>query len=429
MKKALIITYYWPPSGGSGVQRWVKFAKYLPSFGWQPVIYTPENPELSATDPSLAVEIPPEAVIIKRKILEPYGIYNRLSGKKTKSSGLNPINSQDKSLRHRIFLWIRANFFVPDPRIGWLRPSLRFLKKYLRDNPVDVIVSTGPPQSMHLIARKLALETGIPWIADFRDPWTKMFYYKDLPLTRRNDKRQHEMEKKVLKDASVVVAVSPLVQEEFMAMTDTPVALITNGYDESDFEGEVAQGEYFTITHTGLFSSVGNPETLWSVLGKMCAADADFAASLRIRLAGKTDREIKEAIESAGLGKKMENLGYVPHADAVREQRRASLLILPLRKEPEYRAVLPGKLFEYLASGRPILGIGQTDGAMARLIEENNAGQVAEWEDEKTIKEYIEYCWECFRTGKEAREVADVGKYSRRALSATMAALMDSLLK
>lgn len=427
MKKALIITYYWPPSGGSGVQRWVKFAKYLPSLGWQPVIYTPENPELSSIDPSLASEIPPEAVIIKRKIIEPYGIYNKLAGKK--KSGLNPINSQDKSLKHRIFLWIRANFFVPDPRISWLRPSRHFLKKYLSENPVDIIVSTGPPQSMHLIARKLALEMGIPWIADFRDPWTKMFYYKDLPLTCRNDRTHHEMEKKVLDDASVVVAVSPLVQEEFRAMTDTPVVLITNGYDESDFEGDVPQGEQFTITHTGLFSSVGNPETLWKVLGNMCREDADFAASLRIHLAGKTDEEIKETIVAAGLGEKTEDLGYVPHAEAVKEQRMASMLILPLRKEPEYRAVLPGKLFEYLASGRPILGIGQTDGAMARLVEENEAGCVADWGQEKKIKTYIEYCWGCFRTGKEARKTADVGKYSRRVLSADMAALMDSLVK
>ena len=409
------------------MQRWVKFSKYLPSLGWQPVVYTPLNPELSSTDPSLAAEIPPEAEVIKRRIREPYGIYNALSGKKT--SGLNPINSQDRSLRHRIFLWIRANFFVPDPRIAWLRPSVRYLKKYLREHPVDVIVSTGPPQSMHLIAGEVSKATGLPWIADFRDPWTKMFYYKDLPLTRRNDRRQHLLEKEVLDDATVVVAVSPIVQDEFEAMTDTPVTLITNGFDESDFEGEVPGSEDFTVTHTGLFSSVGNPETLWKVLAEKCANESEFARRLKIRLVGKTDREIKESIEAVGLGDKVVDLGYVPHKDAVKEQRAASMLILPLRKEPEYRAVLPGKLFEYLASGRPILGIGQKDGAMARLVRENEAGCVADWEDEREIKEYIGYCWESFRAGKMARGAVDVEKYSRRALSGAMAALMDSLVK
>lgn len=197
-KRVLIISYYWPPTGGSGVQRWVKFAKYLPSEGWQPVIYTPLNPEAITVDESLISEIPPEVEVIKRKIFEPYNIYRALTGKKgrTAQSGeVNPINSQKKSFTQKVSMWIRGNMFIPDPRCFWIGPSVRFLKKYLKEHPVDVIVSTGPPHSMHLIARKVARSTGIPWVADFRDPWTKMFYFKHLALSPWAERKHARLEK------------------------------------------------------------------------------------------------------------------------------------------------------------------------------------------------------------------------------------------
>ena len=260
MRRVLIITYYWPPSGGSGVQRWVKFAKYLPKEGWQPVIYTPQNPELTTIDKTLSSEIPPEAEIVKRKIFEPYGIYRKLMGKnsstdlKTLTSAgsdggeVNPINGGGKSWKQRLSLYIRGNFFIPDPRVLWVRPSVRFLKSYLKDHPVDVIVSTGPPQSMHLIGLALSKETGIPWVADFRDPWTKMFYFKHLGLTPKSEAKHHELEKKVLDGASRIISVSPMVQEDFRKMTSTPVELITNGFDEDDFNHRVDLDENFNIT-------------------------------------------------------------------------------------------------------------------------------------------------------------------------------------
>lgn len=201
-----------------------------------------------------------------------------------------------------------------------------------------------------------------------------MFYFKHLGLTSWAEKKHHRLEQSVLDGATRVIAVSPLVQDEFKAMTKTPVELITNGYDEEDFKKDVELDENFNITHTGLFASDGNPETLWKVLAHKCEEDEEFRRSLRIRLVGKTDREITDSIEAAGLGGNLKDFGYQDHEMAVREQLNASILILPLRKEPEYRAVLPGKLFEYLASRRPILGIGQTDGAMARIVGETDPG-------------------------------------------------------
>lgn len=437
MKRVLIISYYWPPTGGSGVQRWVKFAKYLPSEGWQPVIYTPENPEQLAVDESLAAEVPAEAEVIKTRIVEPYEIYKKMlrkSGHSKEAVEVNPVNAQNKSFLQKAAMWIRGNFFRPDPRCLWIGPSVRFLKKYLQEHPVDLIVSTGPPQSMHLIGRRLALETGLPWIADFRDPWTKIFYFKHLSMTRATERWHKRMEKKVLDDASVVVAVSPLVLQEFQQMTQTPVELITNGFDECDFSSErccEADGgpdREFCITHTGLFAADGNPVMLWNVLGEKCAADENFRKALKIKLIGKTDDSILKALRDAGLEGAVEDMGYQPHAVAVEQQRKASLLILPLRKEPEYKAVLPGKLFEYLASWRPVLGIGQPDGAMSMILNTTKTGVVFDWEDRTSIARFIDLCWKNHLEGRLIVEDADISQFTRHNLTRRMAQLFDRLI-
>ena len=438
MKRVLVITYYWPPSGGSGVQRWVKFAKYLPSEGWQPVIYTPENPEYTAIDHTLEAEIPREAEIIRRPIAEPYNLYRRLMGKgastdmKTLTAGasggaVTEISSGRKSFKQRLSLWVRGNLFVPDPRAGWVKPSVRFLKEYLKEHPVDVIVTTGPPHSMHLIGQRLHKELGIPWIPDFRDPWSRMYYLKHLPMTHRTWRRLREMEQSVLDECSTVLAVTPLVQEEFRAQTATPVEMITNGYDGIDFEQSVEPDGFFNIVHTGLFAADGNPLTLWKVLGLKAWADADFKKALRLRLVGKVDREVYDAIEDVGLKDNVVDLGYKDHLTAVREQLAATVLVLPLRNDPEYRPILPGKLFEYLASRRPILGIGQEDGAMARVLTDTGAGITADWDNMDAMRSFIDTEWEQFKAGDVPPVAGDITRFSRRSLTHELAALLEKV--
>ena len=442
MKRLLIITYYWPPTGGSGVQRWVKFSKYLPERGWQPVIYTPENPEQLARDESLLADIPECAEVIKTHITEPYEIYRRLTGGK-KGAEVNPVNAQHKNWKQRLSLWIRGNCFIPDPRIGWVRPSVRFLVKYLKEHPVDAVVTTGPPQSVHLIGRGLKRALGLHWIADFRDPWTEMFFYKHLGLSAAVDRRHHRLEQSVLDEADTVVSVSPPVAADFRSKTKTPVVLITNGFDEDDFAkvgtatapaslsgpdaslvpdparvngfAGAAAVPAFRLVHTGLFAADGNPLNLWDVLAERCQADPAFRARLEIRLAGKVDTAITDAIRARGLGDNLVELGYLPHDETVREQRAADILLLPLRQEPEYAKVLPGKIFEYLAARRPVLGIGQPDGAAAQILRDAGAGEMFDWDQRDQLLAFLD---------AEHPEATGIEKYSRRSLTAQLTQIL-----
>ena len=318
-------------------------------------------------------------------------------------------------------MFLRGNLFIPDPRVSWVAPSVRYLKKYLREHPVDAVVTTGPPHSMHLIGLGLKKALGVKWIADFRDPWTEMFYYKHLSLTKASDRKHHRLEQQVLDSCDRVIAVSPPVRDDFAARTSTPVSLITNGYDEEDIpaEGTVEYSEKFRIVHTGLFAADGNPVELWQALGQRCKTDPDFRSRLQIRLCGKTDPQIKQSLDLAGLEGLYEDLGYLPHDKVVREQRAASVLLLPLRREAEYAKVLPGKIFEYMASLRPVLGIGQCDGAAAKLLDSSGCGKFFEWEDADGMMDFLL---------SPPKVKADVEQYSRFRLTESLAGLLDEVL-
>ena len=426
MKKVLIITYYWPPTGGSGVQRWVKFAKYLRRFGWEPVIYTPENPEQLARDESLTADVPSDIEVIRRPILEPYKLYRKFFRSGDKGAGVNQMNGQKKTFKQRLAVLARGNLFVPDPRAGWVRPSVKFLRKYLKDNPVDAIVTSGPPQSMHLIGLKLKLKTGVRWLADFRDPWTRVYYFKHMGLFPWTAAWHRRLEQKVLDNADTIIAVTSYVQADFQASTTTPVELITNGFDQDDFVSEppALPADRFTIVHTGIMASDGNPLRLWDVLARKCSEDANFKQQLRIRLAGPTDAEIFEALKMRGLGDNVDNLGYISHTQTIQEQRNANILIMPLREEPELAKILPGKIFEYLAARRPILGIGQESGAVADVLKDAGAGVIYDWDRVEPVRNYIESAWERHLLGADDSPKGDISKYSRLELTKKLAEIL-----
>ncbi len=565
--KVLVITYYWPPSGGSGVQRWLKTSKYLPQYGWEPVIYTPLNPDVNSVDESLLKDVSPDLEVIKRKIVEPYGFYKVLTGKKkgellqanlitgggeSVSGGRSVSDNgtgkkKSGSLAERISRYIRANWFIPDPRIWWIRPSVKFLSKYIcqsnapiaeqnegssekrncnegalekrnhnegalekRNHNEDAweknaggccqekiaaIISTGPPHSMHLIARQLHRDLNIPWIADFRDPWTNIFYFKHLGLSAKSLRKHKALERSVLEEADKIVVVSNQMKKEFIhsfsckeaserglkeegsldggGCLDGKIVVIPNGYDPDDFDAEkntelaaaekdvarmtsswndvvekhitgmVADGEddgkkmdgmaedgrKFVVVHTGLMPESANPDKFWKVLGDMVKSDRELKEKLLVVTMGQTDGIVKKDIAENGLSDNFKDLGYVPHAQSVAWQKRADILLLPLRKEEESKAILTGKFFEYLAAGKPILAFGPTDGDLADILKKTSAGTICEFSDEDSVRKAFTNLWagrgKITETTPEAEEERQ--KFSRKKQAGDFAEMLNRI--
>ena len=380
VKKVLILTYYWPPSGGAGVQRWLKFVKYLQEFGWEPVVYTAENGEYPVLDDSLFKDIPKGITILKQPIWEPYQLYKKVIGQKKDQrvvSGFLQENGK-KRLGHKVSLWLRGNVFIPDARRFWIRPSISYLSKWLQDHPVDLIVSTGPPHSMHLIGLGLKLKTGLPWLADFRDPWVNIDFAGDLSMSTWAKNRNVFLEKKVLQTADQVVVVSELMAEEFRSKTSKPVAVITNGYDPDDFDipdSLLPHDGKFSIVHTGSLNDRRNHPELWESIARLRKENPAFKVSCVIRLIGKNDFSVRQRIEQAGLLECTEWVDYMPHAQIIAEQKSAAVLLLSINnygnEEKGFfspKATLTGKLFEYLAAQRPVLMVGPEDGQAAEVL-------------------------------------------------------------
>ncbi|MFZ4583417.1 MAG: glycosyltransferase, partial [Paludibacter sp.] len=320
MKKVLIITYYWIPSGGAGVQRWVKFTKYLRNFGWEPVIYAPANPEYPSEDLSFAKDIPADITILKEPIWEPYNIYRNLFGKKGEKINAGFISENKKAgWKEKLSIWIRGNFLIPDPRCFWIRPSVKFISNYLVDNKIDTIITTGPPHSMHLIG--LGLKKRMPalkWIADFRDPWTNIDFYADLNLTFLADKLHHTLERKVVQHADAVLVVSNGMKDEFELLKPQRLEVITNGYDVDDTTTkQVKLDEKFSLSHIGTLNAARNPKILWRVLAELCNENEQFKADLIIRLVGKTDFSVFEEIDKNGLTNQVKKIAYLTHSEAI----------------------------------------------------------------------------------------------------------------
>ena len=429
-KKVLIITYYFPPSGGSGVQRWLKFTKYLPEFGWEPIVYTPENPDFEIKDESLLNDVPPNTVVLKRKIWEPYHIYRFIVGEKKNKSNIN--NNKPKSKKngflHKIAFTLRGNLLIPDPRCFWIRPSFNYLKKYLSENPVDAIVSTGPPHSMHIIARKLHKKTQIPWIADFRDPWTNIDFYKELNLTCLADKIHHKKEQEIISEANCIVSVTPTWCAEFEAKHPQKIALVHNGYDESDVgKTNVALDADFSLVHIGIINKDRNPKVLWEALHLLLKEDDDLRKALKIKLVGNIDATVSSDIEQYKLSSYIETISYLPHKEAIEFQQKAQILLLLINNTPNAGGILTGKLYEYMASLRPVLAIGPTESDIATLLHETKAGSIIDFKDVEGMKAELLHLFGQYKSGTLSSSTTGYQQYSRRAQCGIMANLLNEI--
>ncbi|MBU1948755.1 MAG: glycosyltransferase family 4 protein [Candidatus Eisenbacteria bacterium] len=435
MKRVLMIAYYFPPSGGSGVQRPLKFVKYLPRNGWQPVVLTvPENSAFPARDEKLAADIPEGTEIYRVRILEPHTLYSRLTGRSSGSAtDVETVARWDRlPLQARIMSRIRATFFVPDARIGWYPFAVRAALKIHRANPFDVVFSTGPPFTNHLIGRAVARKIGRPWVADYRDPWTRAVFYPNRPgLVRAWDRR---LEGRCLRDASMNIVVSPAMIDEFIkdhsGLNESDFALIPNGFDPDDFAGiEPPKERALTIVHSGSLFANRRPDLFFDAVRDLLAGDPRCREDLRLVFIGRLDAETRSILQSPPISSIVQDEGYCSHAEAVRWLRRGQILLLPVGAGPEVRGLATGKIFEYLAAGPPILTIG-TPGEAARITEETGTGWVLNPQDKRGMKALLQNALKTHREGRmlqtDRREDA-IENYSRAALTKRLAQLLESV--
>lgn len=430
MKRVLIISYYWPPGGGAGVQRWLKFAKYLRDFGWEPVVYTPQNPEYPALDPSLEKDVPKGIEVLKTRILEPYLLYKIFSGRSYRENIQAGFISEKKrpGIAEKISAWIRGNLFIPDARCFWIGPSVKFLAKWLRENHVDAIVSTGPPHSMHMIAYGLKQMVNIPWLADFRDPWTQIDFYNKLRLTRWADAKHKRLERKVLETADRVVTVSPTCSEGLKSIYSRNIHVITNGFDPADFGNLPPFGyDTFSITHLGSLNADRNPHKLWEVLAQLVEQREFFATKLAIRLIGKTDISVLDSLQATGLTRFVEKTGYLPHDQALAKASQSAVLLLPLNNTPNVMGITTGKIFEYLALKRPVLAIGPEDGDAASIIMQTQSGHIASFDDKNKMTQLLLEWEQAILNKKLELNSRNTEHYSRLELTRALSKILDSM--
>jgi hypothetical protein len=424
-KKILIITYYWPPAGGPGVQRWLKFVKYLPDFGIQPIVYIPENPTYPIVDENLLKEVSDRAIILKQKIFEPYQLASFLSKNKTKkiSSGIIP-NQKKQSFLDKTFLWIRGNLFIPDARVFWVKPSVAYLEKYILENNIDTIVTSGPPHSLHLIGLELKQKLDLKWFADFRDPWTTIGYHKSLRLSRFAAKKHKALEHQVLNTADTIIVTSKTTKTEFQAITNKPIAVITNGYDTENVEKQTLDSK-FSLAHIGSFLSERNPLILWESLVELLHEIPDFKSHLEVKLIGAVSQEVLETITQFGLNSYLNNLGYVSHAEAIAHQRKSQVLLLIEIDSEDTKSIIPGKLFEYMVSNRPIVAIGPNGSDFAEIITETNTGVFFDYSEKMKLKSVILDFYNQFLEGKLQANGVGLQRYSRKNLTKELVQLIQ----
>jgi Glycosyltransferase Family 4 len=425
-KKLLIITYYWPPAGGPGVQRWLKFVKYLPEFGIQPIVYIPENPTYPIVDENMISEVSDKAIIIRNKIFEPYQLASFLSKNKTKtiSSGLIP-NKKKQTFIDKCMLWVRGNFFVPDARVYWVKPSVKYLKKYIQENNIETIVTSGPPHSLHLIGLHLKKEMNLKWLADFRDPWTTIGYHKALKLSSFAKKKHKLIEKTVLNSADHIIVTSKTTKTEFETITTKPIVVITNGYDETTI-GRQTLDEKFTLSHIGSFLSDRNPKILWEVLSELITENINFGLHFQLNLIGKTSQEVLESISEFDLIKYSNLIGYVSHHEAIVYQKKSQVLLLIEIDSLETRSIIPGKLFEYMVSERPIITIGPKGSDMEEIIAETNTGIFHNYQEKEKLKQTILNYFDLYLENKLSVFAVGLEKYSRKNLTEKLVYVLNA---
>ena len=381
LKKVLIITYYWPPAGGPGVQRVLKFAKYLPEFGWQPIILTVENGEYPAIDISLQDDIPSSCQVHKTFSLEPNLFYKKFTGMVVDEKIPTAVlAAESTNWKKRLANWIRLNLFIPDAKIGWIPFAVRKGKKIIKAEKPDIIFSSSPPPTVHLIAHKLAKWSGIKWVADFRDPWTDIYHYNDVKRSAWSLNRDKDKEKEIVTTAGEIITVSQNVAELLNEKTTNQreIYIIPNGYDEADFIdlGEETTFDKFTIAYAGKMNIQQNPVKLWQDIGELVRSNKKFAENFQLIFIGKIVNEVFKQLNTQGLENYYKYLGYLNHDVMLKKMMNSNILLLIIPDTTRNKGIVTGKLFEYIAMRNYVLGVGPVDGDAAKILNETQCGNM-----------------------------------------------------
>lgn len=423
MRKVLVITYYWPPAGGPGVQRWLKFVKYLRDFGVEPVVYIPENPNYPIKDTSLVGEVPKGVKIYTYPIKEPYRLASILSSKKAGRISSGIIQAKNQSLLEKAMLWVRGNFFIPDARKYWVKPSINYLTEIIASEAIDTVITTGPPHSLHLIGLGLKQSSQLKWVADFRDPWTTIGYHKKLKLTNSSKKRHKQLEHQVLNDADAIVVTSNTTKKEFQSLTSVPIHVVTNGYDVDVNQGAELDTK-FTISHIGSLLTGRNPGNLWTVLRQLTQENEDFRNVFELHLTGVVSKDVLDSIYGHGLQAYVHLVDYLSHDEAVKRQQESQVLLLVEINSHETAGIIPGKVFEYLAAKRPILAIGPKEWDAGGVINECKAGQVFDYQDSEELKNVMLGWFTAYQNKELQIASQNIENYSRKALTSKLAEIL-----
>jgi len=437
MPKALILTYYWPPAGGPGVQRWLKFTKYLGEFGWKARVVTVKDGTYSAIDNKLEDEVHADISVSKTKSRDPFRFYNMLKGKKDGSVSVALINiNRKRSLIDRLAMYIRSNCFIPDGRKGWVPFAYREALKIIREESIDLVVTTGPPHSTHLAGLRLKQKTGVKWLADLRDPWTTVYYNDMLPRTSRTKRLDKKLEDDVLANADMVTVVSPGMQKEFSDRNPN-VKVVMNGFDMEDMEGAGIREDgntripEFTLTYTGNFKPNQHVPEIWDGIMELIKEDAGFANDFKLRFVGNVDNAVPEYFKARGLDGTLELIPYVPHAQVTRIMSDSTLLLFVVPQSRNNKLIITGKLFEYLASGRPVLSVGPLEGDASAILKDTGRKNMVEYDDRNSFKTQLKELYEAWKKEDANLPGLDTGmleQYSRKASAKLIAEYMKEAL-
>ena len=424
-KRVLIITYYWPPSGGSGVQRWLKFAKYLPEAGWEPVIFTPENPDFDLQDETLLKDISSDLEVIRFPIWEPYQLFASLKKQKTHPGRL--LELPKRGGLEKLAIWLRANMLVPDPRVFWVRPSVKFLSELVQSGQFQAVITTGPPHSLHLIGLQLKERFGLPWIADFRDPWSQWEFLDTLPMLPFIRRRHEALEQKVLQQADVVVTISPTFQRDLERLSGRKIELVTNGYDPADipvdFTPPPKVANQLHLIYTGIIDAIRNPLPLMQALKDEFESTGEEVSWTFV---GKVSEQVQQQVQSdPWLQSHIHFAGYVSHQEVFDFYAKADALVLILTDTKNAKGNIPGKLFEYLATGLPILALGDPQGDSSEILSQAGAGAVLGHGDLKGMQAKLR---ELYDSAGTQQTLGPLEAYSRKTGSRQVAECLDRVV-